>query len=338
MAETFEAAVCTALTGPDALRLERLLRQPLDAGSLRIAVRAAGVNFPDYLMTKGEYQLRPEPPFVPGMEVAGIVVERGVAARRFAVGDRVMAMTRTGGFAAEVTVAEGHVFPLPGSFSFEDGASFLVPMRTAYHALIDRGGLAGGETVLVLGATGGVGMAAVQLARHRGARVIAVGSDDGKLAVVREAGANHVLNHRQVPLVEAVRGLVPAVDIVFDPVGGALAPEAARLLGWGGRFLVIGFASGEIPRFAANLALIKGYSIIGVRAGEAARRDPPSLGASIATLVAWAEEGDLKPRISHRFALPDAREALATLAGRRVVGRVVLDLAAGATGPADATN
>ncbi|MCZ0733686.1 NADPH:quinone oxidoreductase family protein [Phreatobacter sp. AB_2022a] len=335
MAETFEAAVCTALTGPDTLRLERLPRRPLEAGSLRIAVRAAGVNFPDYLMTKGEYQLRPEPPFVPGMEVAGVVVERGAAAGRFAVGDRVMAMTRTGGFAGEVAVAEGNVFALPASFSFEDGASFLVPMRTGYHALIDRG-LAAGETVLVLGATGGVGMAAVQLARHRGARVIAVGSDDGKLAVVRAAGASHVINYRQVPLVDAVRALVPAVDIVFDPVGGALAPEAARLLGWGGRFLVIGFASGTIPHFAANLALIKGYSIIGVRAGEAARRDPPSLGTSIATLAAWAEEGDLKPRISHRFGLQDAREALATLAGRRVVGRVVLDLATAATGRADA--
>ena len=324
MAETFEAAVCTALTGPQSLRLERLPRQPLASGSLRIAVRAAGVNFPDYLMTRGDYQLRPEPPFVPGMEVAGVVVEPGTAGGGFAAGDRVMAMTRVGGFAEEVTVAAGNVFALPSGFSFDDGASFLVPMRTAYHALIDRGGLGAGDTVLVLGATGGVGMAAVQLAHHRGARVIAVGSDDDKLAMVAATGATHVLNHRRVPLVEAVRALVPAVDIVFDPVGGTLAVEAARLLGWGGRFLVIGFASGEIPRFAANQALIKGYSIVGVRAGEAARRDPPSLAASIARLVAWAGEGDLRPRISHRFPLAEATLALNTLAERRVVGRVVI--------------
>jgi NADPH2:quinone reductase len=243
-------------------------RNALAADAVRIAVRAAGVNFPDYLLTKGEYHLRLQPPFTPGMEVAGVVTETGSSVHEIKVGAQVVAMTRFGGFAEEVAVAKDTVFPLPPSFSFDEGACFLVAARTAYHALVDRGGLQRGETALVLGATGGVGMAAVQLAKHLGANVIAIGSNDVKLACAQAAGAQHTINYRETDLVEGVRKLVRTVDIVFDPVGGDRAIQAARLLGWGGRFLVVGFASGVIPSFSANYALLKGYSIVGVRAGE----------------------------------------------------------------------
>jgi NADPH:quinone reductase len=324
MSRTYRAAVCTALTGPDALAIEEVRRPALPADAVRIAVRAAGVNFPDYLLTRGEYQLKLRPPFTPGMEVAGVVIETGPAVGEIKVGAHVVAMTRTGGFAEEVTVAANAVFPLPSAFSFEEGACFAVAARTAYHALVDRGRLEAGETVLVLGATGGVGMAAIQLAKQLGAVVIAVGSSDAKLELATQAGADHVLNYREVDLVEAVRKLAPTVGVVFDPVGGDLAVQAARLLGWGGRFLVVGFASGVIPSFAANQVLLKGYSIIGVRAGEASRIDPVSAALADRELLSLANAGALRPHISNRFPLERAAFALRTLANREVVGRVVI--------------
>lgn len=324
MSTTFKAAVCLALDGPDAIEIRDAPRQALASGSVRIAVRAAGVNYPDYLLTRGQYQLRLEPPFTPGMEIAGVVIEVGEGAGRYSVGDRVIAATRVGGLAEEVVVDEGAIAPLPSPFSMEEGACFLVAAQTAYHALFVRGALARGQTVLVLGATGGVGMAAVQLAAHAGARVIAVGSSDVKLAAARFAGASEVVNYQDVDLVEAVRKAAGTVDVVLDPVGGALAIQAARLLGWGGRFLIVGFASGEIPSFAANQALLKGYSIVGVRAGEAARLDPTGAAMATQALLGWAGAGALRPHISHKFALDDAASALRALADRAVVGRVVI--------------
>jgi NADPH2:quinone reductase len=323
MTGTYRAAVCVALNGPDAIEIRELPRVELPRGSVRIAVQAAGVNFPDYLLTQGEYQLKLPPPFTPGMEVAGVIAEIGDTGQ-FAIGDRVMAATRSGGFAEEVIVPLGAVASLPSPFSFEEGACFQVAAQSAYHGLVVRGGLRLGETVLVLGATGGVGMASVQLAAHLGARVIAVGSSDTKLEVARAVGAAATVNYRNGDLVEAVRRIAPSVDIVLDPVGGDLAIQSARLLGWGGRFLIVGFASGSIPNFAANLALLKGYSIIGVRAGEAARLDPAGTEAASKELLGWAEEGALRPHISHRFALDAAAEALRTLANREVVGRSVI--------------
>ena len=324
MSETYRAAVCTALSGPDAIEIRDLPVQRLPDRSVRIAVRAAGVNYPDYLLTRGEYQLRLDPPFTPGMEVAGTVLETSGASGGLKPGDPVIGLSRTSGFAEQVVVGAHAVLPLPAAFSFEEGACFMVAQQTAYHALVARGGLKSGETLLVLGATGGVGMAAVQLAVQLGARVVAVGSDDAKLDATRTAGANFTVNYREHELVDAVRKLVDTIDIVLDPVGGDLAVQAARLLGWGGRFLVVGFASGTVPSFAANLALLKGYSIIGVRAGEAARLDPSGFVAANKALLGWAGDGALRPVISHRFPLDEAAAALRTLADRKVIGRVVI--------------
>jgi NADPH:quinone reductase len=216
------------------------------------------------------------------------------------------------------------VFPLPETFSYTEGATFLVAAGTAHHALVDRAGLRAGETVLVLGATGGVGYAAVQLAKALGAQVVAVGSNDNKLAAVAAAGADHVVNYRQADLVETVRTMATDVDVVFDTVGGDAATQAARLLAWGGRYLVVGFASGSIPSFKANRLLLKSSSVIGVRAGEAAQRDPGAYRRSITALLDYALKGMLRPHISHRFRLDEAAAALSTLAERAVIGRVVI--------------
>jgi len=324
MSDAYHGAVCTALNGPAGLRLERLPRRALAAGEVRIAVKAAGVNFPDYLLTRGEYQLQLEPPFVPGMEVSGLVVEVGARVEGLSVGDAVMAAIRIGGFAEEAIAASEGVFALPPGFAFEEGAAFLVANQTAHHALINRGALKPGETVLVLGASGGVGFAAAQLATHLGATVIAVGSNEAKLDALRAAGMPHVIAAGAADLVQSVRARTHNVDLVFDPVGGPMAVEAARLLSWGGRFLIVGFASGEIPSFSANLALIKGYSILGVRAGEAARRDPRRYKTGMHALVAMASAGALRPYISHRFPLARTAEALQALADREVTGRVVI--------------
>ncbi|MTD53086.1 NADPH:quinone oxidoreductase family protein [Amycolatopsis pithecellobii] len=322
-----EAAVCTALDGPGSVTTMRVPDEPLTPGYVRVAVRAAGVNYPDYLLTRGEYQLKLEPPFVPGMEVAGVVAESHPdqpGQRRWPPGTPVIAMTRTGGFSQEVVVPSEAVFGLPEGFSPIEGATFLVATQTAYHALVARAALRSGETVAVLGATGGVGMAAVQLARELGATVVGIGSDGAKLAVTKDAGAQHVVNYRTSDLVEAVRDSVGRADVVFDPVGGDLATEALRLLDWGGRYLVVGFAAGTIPRFEANRILLKGASILGVRAGEAARRDPRSAHREVTDLLSLAARGSLRPHVSHRFPLAEAGAALATLAERRVVGRAVL--------------
>jgi len=325
-AGSHRAAVCLALDGPDAVTTQRVPDEDLGPDSLRIAVRAAGVNFPDYLLTRGEYQLKLTPPFVPGMEVAGVVTECGQpsgGSATFPVGSAVIALTRTGGFAEEVVVGSEAVFPLPQPFSYREGATFLVAARTAYHALVDRAGLRSGEKVVVLGATGGVGLAAVQLAKSLGAQVVGVGSDPTKLAAVNTAGADHAVNHRDSDLVGTVRDLVGRVDVVFDPVG-AFGAQAFRLLGWGGRYLVVGFASGTIPSFAANQILLKGASVLGVRAGEAARVDPTGFQRGMTRLLAFAAQGHLRPHISHEFRLEDAAAALATLSERRVTGRVVI--------------
>lgn len=321
------AAVCTALDGPEAVSTQRVPDGIVGEGTIRVAVRAAGVNFPDYLLTRGEYQLKLQPPFTPGMEVAGVVAESGPSAHGFRslpMGAPVIALMRTGGFAEQVVTGSDAVFPLPPAFSYAEGATFLVAARTAYHALVERAAVRAGETILVLGATGGVGYAAVQLAKGLGANVVAVGSDDAKLAAVTAAGADHVVNHRSIDLVTAIRDLVSDVAVVFDPVGGDLAMQAIRLLGWGGRYLVVGFASGTIPSFAANRLLLKGSTVIGVRAGEAARTDPVAYRRSVTALLSWASQGALRPHISHRFPLDHAAAALSTLAQRHVTGRVVI--------------
>jgi len=323
---TYKAVVCEALDGPGALALRDMPQRALAEGEVRIAVRAAGVNYPDLLMTRGGYQLRLDPPFVPGMEAAGTVLEAGPGAGDWSPGDRVIASMRFGGYAEQAVVPAAALVPLPGPFSFAEGAAFMVAARTAYHALLDRARLEAGETLLVLGATGGVGLAAVELGNLRGAHVIAVGSDDDKLAVAGAQGAEAMVNYRTEDFRESVKALTGGrgVDVVYDPVGGRLSKESARLLAWDGRLLIIGFASGVIPTFAANHALIKGYSIMGVRAGESARRNPERTRHGREYLLSLAGQGHLKPHISHRFPLHEATAALETLEHRSVVGRTVL--------------
>jgi NADPH2:quinone reductase len=324
---THRAAVCTALDGPKSVVTQDVADGMVGEGMVRVAVRAAGVNFPDYLLTRGEYQLKLQPPFTPGMEVAGVLIESrtpGSGSSPWVAGTPVIAVGHLGGFAEQIAVPHDAVFPLPETFSYAEGATFLVAAGTAHHALVDRAGLRAGETVLVLGATGGVGYAAVQLAKVLGAQVVAVGSNDNKLAAVSAAGADRVVNYRQADLVESVRSVTSGVDVVFDTVGGDAATQAARLLAWGGRYLVVGFASGSIPSFKANRLLLKGSSVIGVRAGEAAQRDPGAYRRSITALLDYASKGMLRPHISHRFRLDEAAAALSTLAERTVIGRVVI--------------
>lgn len=323
---SYHAVFCESLIGPDALAQREIDAPPLKDGEVRIAVKAAGVNYPDLLMTRGGYQLRLEPPFVPGMEVSGTVTETRGDVGGFREGDAVIATMRAGGYATEAVVPAGALLPLPGPFGFAEGATFPVAARTAHHALVDRAGIRAGETLLVLGASGGVGLAAVELGAVLGAHVVAVGSDDAKLAVAAAKGAEAVVNYRTEDFRSTVKALTEphGVDVVYDPVGGWLSKESARLLAWEGRLLIIGFASGDIPAFAANHALIKGYSIMGVRAGESARRFPERARAGTERLLELAAEGHLRPHISHRFTLSEAATALHALEHREVVGRCVL--------------
>lgn len=326
MTGTYRAAVCTDLEGPGALEVRTLDAPDLGPNDIRIAVRAAGANFPDLLMTRGGYQFRPEPPFVPGMEVAGDVLEVGSDVTAYKPGDRVMGQCRLGGFAEQAIVTTEGIMPLPAALTYDEGAAWFVAATTAWHALNDKGQIKPGETLLVLGASGGVGMAAVQLGKHMGANVIGLASSDNKVAALLKAGADHAFRNDTPDLVEAIKAATggKGVDIVYDPVGGPLAISATRTLGWGGRFLIVGFASGEIPKFPANHALIKGYSIMGLRAGEAARRDPELGRRNRAALIDLANKGVMRPMISHSFPLDQAGDALRVLENRQVIGRAVV--------------
>ncbi len=326
MTGQYRAAVCTALEGPSSLEVQALSARPLEDTEVRIAVRAAGLNFPDLLMTRGGYQFRPDPPFVPGVEAAGDILEVGPGVTRFAKGDRVIAPVRMGAFAEQAVALEDALFHLPDCFSYEEGASWFVSATTAWHALNDKGQIKPGETLLVLGASGGVGMAAVQLGVHKGARVIGLASTQAKADAIRAAGAEAAFLNDQPDLIEAVKTATQGrgVDVVYDPVGGPLAMAATRMIGWNGRFLIVGFASGDIPNFPANHALIKGYSIMGLRAGEAVRRDPDLGRRTHEALSLLAQQGVMRPHISHRFSLAEANKAFEAMEKREIIGRAVI--------------
>lgn len=328
MNDRYRAAVCTALTGPDSLCIEDRVAGALGEVDVRIATRAAGVNFPDLLMTFGKYQFRPDPPFVPGMEIAGEVIEVGKGVEGIKPGDRVMAGAKGGGFAEQMIVPASATMALPDTLDFVEGACWRGAATTAWHALHDKAGLLPMDTVLVLGASGGVGMAAVKLARHLGATVIGTGSSEAKRSAILAAGADHALDPAAPNLADQVKALTggKGVDVVFDPVGGTLSIKATRAIGWGGRFLIVGFASGDIPSFPANHALIKGYSLIGLRAGEANRRDPALARRTGVALAELAAQGAMRPHISHRFALGQAAQALHALQDRSVIGRAVITM------------
>jgi NADPH:quinone reductase len=319
-----KAVVCRELGPPESLRLEAFASAPLAQGQARVAIHAAGINFPDILMAAGEYQLKPPLPFTPGVEAAGEVVEVNDAAG-VAVGDRVIVKMRHGAYADEAVVAPSQLTPLPSTFDYAEGATFLAAHGTAYHALIDRGQLRPGEVLLVHGAGGGVGLAAVEIGKMLGATVIAAASSEEKLAVAQARGADHLVLYRTEPFRDAVKRITDGrgVDVVFDPVGGEIFENSVRCIAWGARILVIGFTGG-IGLARTNLLLIKGASVLGVRAGEAVRRNPALGEGRLKALTEWAEAGKIRPNISHRLPLDDYALAMRLLVDRKAIGRVAL--------------
>jgi NADPH2:quinone reductase len=319
------AVVCRELGPPEKLRLESFASAPLGPGQVRVAIHAAGINFPDILMAAGEYQLKPELPFIPGMEAAGDVVEVESAVNGVAVGDRVIVKLRHGGYADEAVITPSQLTPLPSTFDYAEGATFLAGHGTAYHALVDRAQIKSGEVLLVHGAGGGVGLAAVELGKLLGATVIAAASSEEKLAVVQARGADHLVLYGREPFRDVVKRITDGrgADVVFDPVGGEIFEQSLRCIAWGARVLVIGFTGG-IGLARTNLVLIKGASVLGVRAGEAARKNPALGMARIKALGEWAEAGKIRPNISHRLPLEDFAKAMRLLMERKAIGRVAL--------------
>lgn len=315
------------LTGPAALRLDDDVPDPVaGAGQVVIDVRAAGVNFPDVLLTRGLYQFKPTPPFSPGGEAAGVVRAIGAGVTSVAVGDRVAATVLYGAYAEQLVVPEAAVVKLPDSIGFEVGAATLLTYATTYHALADRAALRSGETLLVLGAAGGVGIAAVELGVLMGARVIAAASTDDKLAFCREHGAHEVINYAREDLKDRLKALTSGngADVVYDPVGGPLAETALRGTAWQGRYLVVGFASGEIPKIPLNLVLLKGCQIVGVFWGSFAMRSPAANRAHAEQIFQWVAEGKLHPAVDATLPFMQAAEALGRLEARQVKGKLVL--------------
>ena len=327
------AWICSQLSADFAgLRLEHRPTPRCGPGEVRVRVRAAALNFPDLLMSQGKYQHRPPLPFVAGMECAGEVVERDAGVDWPALGDAVCFGAHAGAFTEQLVAPASALRPLPRGFSMAEGAAYSVAALTAWVSLVRRGALQRGETLLVHGAGGGTGLAAVQLGRHLGATVIATGSSLHKLQAARAAGADHLL-----PLREGAAGLADEVkqltggrgaDVVFDPVGGDLFDASVHCIAWGGRLLVIGFAGGRIATLPSNLALIKGFSVVGVRAGEYGRRDPQRGEENRRAIEALAAQGLFRPSIGARFGFEQAREAYRTLAERRVAGKIVLEMQA----------
>ena len=320
-------AVLARTFGPlEQLVLEEVEPRKPGPGEVAIAVKACGVNFFDALIVQGKYQTRPQVPFSPGGEVAGVIHAVGPGVTGLTVGTRVLAFTGHGGYAEEVIADAASVVALPEQMDFVTAAAFPITYATACHALKDRGQLRSGETLLVLGAAGGVGLAAVEIGKIMGARVIACASSDEKLALAREHGADALINYAASDLRERIREVTAGkgVDVVYDPVGGAYAEPALRSLAFGGRYLVIGFASGEIPKIALNLLLLKVVSMVGVFWGAFAKAQPQRNAANLAELFDWYTQGRLRPHVSDTFPLARYREALDAVVQRKVLGKVVL--------------
>ena len=325
VASTYRAVVCKELGRPEGLQVQDLQQSPLHAGAVRVAIKAAGINFPDTLMIQGLYQHRPELPFVPGLEAAGVVIERAPDVEGVAIGDKMIAQMRTGGYAEEAVVVAGQLRPMPAGFSFPEAATFLAAHMTAYHALKTRAAVQQGQTLLVLGAAGGVGLAGVQVGKLMGARVLAAASTQAKLDVAAQHGATELIDYSKEKIEDAVKRLTlgAGVDIVFDPVG--IAPEAAlRCLSWGGKLLIAGFAGGSIPSYAANRILLRGVQVIGVRAGEAGRKDPSMRKGELDELLSLGSKGLVRPFVSEGFPLPHYTQAMRRLSDRQAIGRIAL--------------
>lgn len=324
-----KAIICAAFAPIEALKYGDFAQPRAEPGEVVIDVAAAGVNYPDVLIVQGKYQTKPALPFVPGSEAAGVVSALGEGVTNLCVGERVIAFTGSGAFAQQVRVPALQVWPVPDSVDLEVAAGISITYGTSYHALKDRAGLKQGETLLVLGAGGGVGLTAVELGKRMGARVMAAASSADKLALAAGQGADHLINYAEEDLRERLKQLTDGkgVDVIYDPVGGPMNLVAVKSLAWGGRLLIVGFAGGEISSIPANLLLLKSASAMGVLWGNSVRADPVSQGENMRQILRWMKEGTLKPVIDRRFALPDAVAALDHLAQRKVKGKVLLTIA-----------
>ncbi|PVZ42915.1 NADPH:quinone oxidoreductase family protein [Pseudomonas sp. CC120222-01a] len=321
-----KAVLCKTLGPARDLVLEDVANPVPKKNEILLDVQAAGVNFPDTLIIEGKYQFQPPLPFSPGGEAAGVVAAVGERAGTFKVGDRVMALTGWGAFAEQVAVPFYNVMPIPEHMDFATAAAFGMTYGTSMHALKQRAQLQPGETLLVLGASGGVGLAAVEIGKAMGARVIAAASSADKLAVAKAAGADELIDYSQASLKEEIKRLTggQGVDVIYDPVGGELFDQAVRGLAWQGRLLVVGFASGTIAQMAANLVLLKGAAVLGVFWGAFAQRQPEDNAANFRQLFAWHAEGKLKPLVSKTYLLAEAGAAIEQLGQRKAVGKLVV--------------
>ncbi|PXX89731.1 NADPH:quinone oxidoreductase [Marinobacter vulgaris] len=320
------AILCKEYGPADKLVIEDIASPVAKGHGVKVRVKAAGLNFPDTLIIEGKYQLKPTMPFSPGGEMSGEVIEVGEKVTRFKPGDRVAGLTGYGAFAEEVVVPEQNILPIPESMSDEKAAAFSMVYGTSYYALKQRANIQPGETLLVLGASGGVGLATVELGKAMGAHVIAAASTAEKLAVAREAGADELINYTEEPLKDAVKRLTNSkgVDVIYDPVGGEFTEQALRAMAWNGRHLIIGFAAGDIPKIPANLTLLKGCSVVGVFWGSFTQREPKTSAQNMMELLKLFSEGKIDPRISEVYDFEDYEKALGALTGRTATGKIVL--------------
>lgn len=321
-----KAIQCRVHGLPESLQFVDVGVPSIDAGEVLIQVKACGVNFPDVLIIQNKYQFKPTLPFSPGGEISGIIAAVGENVKHLEVGDRVVALCGWGGFAEYAAVKSSRVFPIPDGMDFIHAACTLYTYGTSYHALKDRAQLKAGETLLVLGAAGGVGLAAVELGKAMGGTIIAAASTENKLSVCKEKGADYVINYSKEDLRTRIKEITAdkGVDVVYDAVGGSIAESALRSIAWKGRYLVVGFTSGEIPSFPANLALLKGASIVGVFWGSFAEREPKQSVQNFAELVAWIKEGKIDQHIHKIYSLQQAPLALQDLIDRKVIGKAVV--------------
>ncbi len=320
------AWTCETLEGVDALQWRETPTPEPKPGEVRIAIKAASLNFPDLLIVQGKYQFKPPLPFVPGSEYAGVVDAVGEGVKHLKLGAPVAAIAGTGGFGTHACVDAARVLPLPPGFDIEDGAAFAFTYGTSHHALMDRAQLQAGETVLVLGAAGGVGTAALQIAKAAGAKVIAAASTDEKCALCTQLGADATLNYSTQDVRETLKALTggKGPDVVYDPVGGALAEPVFRSIAWRGRYLVVGFAGGGIPALPWNLALLKGASVVGVFWGDFVKREPQASAAGLMQLAQWYAQGKIKPVLDRKLPMSEIRTAYERMGSRQVLGKLLL--------------
>ena len=321
-----KAIVCNAFGPIEEIDYTEVPDPKAGPGQIILTTKAIGVNFPDGLVIQGLYQQKPDLPFVPGIEIAGVVEEVGAGVSKLKLGDRVLASTMTGGYAEKLCMDAAAAIKFPDAMTDAHAAVLPCAYGTAHHALKQRGNLQPGETLVVLGAAGGTGLAAVQIGKAMGARVIAVCSDEDKLAIAADCGADELINYTKVDLRKTLMSITDrrGVDVVFDPVGGDAFNSCARAMAWNGRLLVIGFASGDIPQFPVNLALVKGYSVVGVFWGSFTRYQADDYADNMAELFRWYEQGQVRPLIDKTFPLSSAIEALQLVAQRKVKGKLVL--------------